>query len=284
MSYDLEVLQELKIPKAAEKIYLDTKPAGMSWKDGFGKYQGCCPALANMYDSSVQEMLDKTELEQKEFILESARELFLLEDRMVFKNNKKYIAFGSFQYADAYRHVCYTKEKIVDPEKNQAFVLVTGIEIPAYMMGFLVQTKNNISSQHDLNHLNQLPQNTLHFSNVNLHAEQYKINLSDREEECLFLMLRGHTAKSMASVLNLSVRTIEFHTDKLKIKLSSTRKSQLLKTAVQLGYLNLVPGRFLNGVGAHTQVRPYRVNSNGGFWPGCRVSLLHSGRGSRPRV
>ncbi len=131
---------------------------------------------------------------------------------------------------------------------NQNFVLVTGIEIPQYMMGFLIQTKSNHASQSHFNNSNNLPKNTLHFSNINLSAAQYQIDLSDREEECLFLMLRGHTAKSIASVLNLSVRTIEFHTDKLKIKLNSTRKSQLLKTAIDLGYLNLIPQRFLVGL------------------------------------
>lgn len=248
MLSDLGLLKELKIPKIAEKIYLETRPAGLSWKDELGRYQGCCPALAKMYESHIQDMLGQTELEQKEFIPESARALFLLEDQHVFKNNQKYIAFGSFQYADAYRHVCYTKEKIFDQEQNQSFVLVTGIEIPKYMMGFLIQTKSNHASQSHFNNSNNLPKNTLHFSSINLSAAQYQIDLSDREEECLFLMLRGHTAKSIASVLNLSVRTIEFHTDKLKIKLNSTRKSQLLKTAVDLGYLNLIPQRFLIGL------------------------------------
>ena len=247
-SYDLQALRELNIPSYAEKIYLETSPAGISWKDETGRYVGCCPSLAKMYDSSIDQMLGKDELEQKDIILESARALFTQEDQHIFKNNKKYIAFGSFQYADSARHVCYTKEKFFDEKQNKSFVLVTGIEVPKYIMSFLISSQNQSAMyQHSPQEL-QIT-NTLHFSNANLTAEKYGITLSDREEECLFLILRGHTAKSVAQVLNLSVRTIEFHSDKLKEKLDSSRKNQLIKTAIELGYLNLIPQRFLMNSG-----------------------------------
>jgi DNA-binding CsgD family transcriptional regulator len=240
--YQLKGLQELNIPAYAEKIYRETAPAGLSWKDENGKYMGCCLSLSRMYDDSVQNMQGKTELEQKSILPDSARALFNSEDLHVFQTNKKYIAFASFHYADAHRHVCYTKEKFFDEAQQKSFVLVTGIELPQYIMNFLIH-----SAPQDL--YKSRPQlenfNGLHFSNINLTSMQNGITLSEREEECLFLILRGHSAKSIANILNISERTAEFHTDNLKNKLDCHRKTHLLKTAIDLGYLTLIPDRFM---------------------------------------
>ena len=250
MSPDLHLglLKELKIPKIAEKIYLETKPAGLSWKDEFGRYQGCCPALAKMYESHIQDMLGQTELEQKEFIPESARALFLLEDQHVFKNNQKYIAFGSFNYADKRRHVCYTKEKIFDPKQNRHFVLAVEIEIPEYLMGFLVWNNSQGLDDSLIRSLNQHPGNYqgLYFSNINLKAHQQNLGLSKREEDYLFFMLRGQSAKEIAKNLNISIRTAEFHAENLKSKFGVNKKSELCKAAIDLGYLNFVPESLVN--------------------------------------
>ncbi len=69
--------------------------------------------------------------------------------------------------------------------------------------------------------------------------------LTPREEECLYLILRGHTAKGMARVLEVSVRTVEFHVDNLKRKLKCFRKNQLVHTAIAQGYFTHIPERFL---------------------------------------
>jgi DNA-binding CsgD family transcriptional regulator len=242
-AYNLEALKEQGIPEYAEKIYQTNALAGLSWKDGQGRYQGCCPSLAKMYDSSFETMNQKDELEQKDIVVESARALFKSEDEFVFNTDKKYIAFGSFEYADQARHVCYTKETFFDSQKNQKFVLVTGIEIPPYIMEFLSKTHASGIAQKGPSEL-QI-KNALLFSTANLNAEKHGILLSDREEECLFLMLRGHTAKGIAQILNISFRTAEYHSNNLRKKLGCSRKSTLVKTAIDLGYLNLVPQRFL---------------------------------------
>ncbi|HEX2548820.1 MAG TPA: LuxR C-terminal-related transcriptional regulator [Gammaproteobacteria bacterium] len=70
--------------------------------------------------------------------------------------------------------------------------------------------------------------------------------LSNRELECLFLQLRGKTAKQMAMVLGLSKRTIEDYLDNIKSKLGCHNKAEVLVTAIALKYQHYIPKSLLN--------------------------------------
>ncbi len=71
------------------------------------------------------------------------------------------------------------------------------------------------------------------------------VNLSVRELECLFLQLRGNTAKRIAEKLGLSKRTIESYFDTIKMKLGCQNKSELLITAMRGGYHRHIPKSLL---------------------------------------
>ena len=70
-------------------------------------------------------------------------------------------------------------------------------------------------------------------------------NLSAREVECLFYILRGKTAKEVAKILCLSCRTVESHIDNMKYKFGVTRKTQLIEKAIMKGYINVLPKSLL---------------------------------------
>ncbi len=78
-------------------------------------------------------------------------------------------------------------------------------------------------------------------NNYNYHQE----NLSAREIECLFYILRGKSAKDVGKILHLSYRTIEDHIASIKYKLNVTRKAQLIEKAINQGYMNVLPQSFL---------------------------------------
>lgn len=63
--------------------------------------------------------------------------------------------------------------------------------------------------------------------------------LTQRERECLELLLQGKTAKETASALSLSPRTIESYLETTKKKLKCTNKGQLFTTAEVLKKLEL---------------------------------------------
>lgn len=67
------------------------------------------------------------------------------------------------------------------------------------------------------------------------------MQLSPRQLECLFFLLRGKTYKEIARILELSPRTIEKHVDILKEKFSSQSKNELINNAIEKGFMYLIP-------------------------------------------
>ncbi|MBA3662364.1 MAG: helix-turn-helix transcriptional regulator [Gammaproteobacteria bacterium] len=70
-------------------------------------------------------------------------------------------------------------------------------------------------------------------------------DLSIRELECLFCVLRGMTAKSIGELFNLSKRTIETYIENIKNKFGCRTKSELFIIAITNHYLNIIPSQQL---------------------------------------
>jgi len=65
-------------------------------------------------------------------------------------------------------------------------------------------------------------------------SEQVKIDISKREIECLFYLMKGKSARETGTLLNLSQRTVEYYLNCLKEKLHCTRKSELIEAVFNL--------------------------------------------------
>jgi DNA-binding CsgD family transcriptional regulator len=75
----------------------------------------------------------------------------------------------------------------------------------------------------------------------------FKKNIfSQRELECLFFLLRGKTAKTIAKMLLISHRTVEDHCEQIKFKLECQTKSEVIEKAISLGFFNILPKSLLN--------------------------------------
>ncbi len=72
------------------------------------------------------------------------------------------------------------------------------------------------------------------------------IGLSTRELECLFLQIRGKTAKEIAEILKLSKRTVEYYIDNMKTKFGCFNKAELLTAAMSHGYQYHIPKTLLH--------------------------------------
>ena len=64
--------------------------------------------------------------------------------------------------------------------------------------------------------------------------------LSQREKECLKLMIRGNTAKQIAHLLHLSPRTVESYFENMKNKLSCFSKQELFSVAKSFDEIGLL--------------------------------------------
>lgn len=66
-------------------------------------------------------------------------------------------------------------------------------------------------------------------------------NLSKREVECLFYLVRGKSMKTVAKILGLSPRTIETYLARLKEKINCYNKSDLIEFAIKEGFADMMP-------------------------------------------
>lgn len=73
-------------------------------------------------------------------------------------------------------------------------------------------------------------------------------NLSKRQIECLFHLLRGQSANDIAITLNIGKRTAETHIDAIKCKLGCDTKSQLIDKALSVGLLNYIPSSLIHRI------------------------------------
>jgi len=57
--------------------------------------------------------------------------------------------------------------------------------------------------------------------------------LSNKQVECLYLLMRGLSAREIANVMGISKRTVESYMDIMKTKLHCQRKVDLIEIALQ---------------------------------------------------
>jgi len=67
--------------------------------------------------------------------------------------------------------------------------------------------------------------------------------LTDREREILQLIAEGHATKKIATLLNLSVRTVQNHRAHIMEKLGMHNRSELIKYAIEKGIVELATKR-----------------------------------------
>lgn len=70
-------------------------------------------------------------------------------------------------------------------------------------------------------------------------------NLSPRQEECLFWLLRGKSTKEIASLLKVSKRTCEHYIEIIKEKSNTSSKSELIDTSLGKGFASNLPKHWL---------------------------------------
>lgn len=78
-----------------------------------------------------------------------------------------------------------------------------------------------------------------------IHKKLIDIELTQREEECLFYIVRGKSAKMIGKILNISPRTVEGYIESLKHKLNCTNKTDLVDAAIRTGFIDIIPNSLL---------------------------------------
>lgn len=75
---------------------------------------------------------------------------------------------------------------------------------------------------------------------IGIKKEILSAKISPRERECLRFYLQGYSAKEIAGLLEISMRTVEYHIENLKIKLCAFSKRELIQKSEELRYLGIL--------------------------------------------
>lgn len=66
-------------------------------------------------------------------------------------------------------------------------------------------------------------------------------NLTIKQEQCLFLLIRGKSIKQIGKILNKSKTTIEFHVEAIKNKFNCQSKTEVIEKAIDGNYMYNIP-------------------------------------------
>ncbi|MGO1002729.1 helix-turn-helix transcriptional regulator [Lysobacter sp. CA196] len=133
-----------------------------------------------------------------------------------------------------WRAFLIVKKPFFDQETNIRGVLFHGTDITAINAGALGSYFGN-PGPHQAS-INSQPQTG------QVHADpEADIDMTRREYEVLFFLLRGGTSKRIAELLSISSRTVEQYIDVLKDKFEVLTKPDLIEKAINKGYLYVIP-------------------------------------------
>lgn len=216
-------------------------PGYIGWKDVNFEHQGCNLNLARVlglqYPEEIIGLTDSSIQPQDEAQIQFHRQNdeLALGGQIIKAIHRSTSPFNGAYY-------CFTKKPLLN-EKN---------EIQGVLYHCLEFNDREFFSR-----LRELEKNSIFEdalpSHYYLDAHHNPYQLSPRELETLFLLLRGKTAKQIAEVLNLSKRTVESYIEQIKNKFGCHNKAEVLYLAMTQGYLNMIPQRFLDGC---TEPRP----------------------------
>jgi DNA-binding CsgD family transcriptional regulator len=211
---------------------IDQLPGCLAWKDKDFRYLGCNNNLARSHKlQSASKILG---LKDEDLVtVEASLEFYRKYDQIAL-SGKAVKILHSEGSPDANKSYLLEKKPLRNNEGQIMGLIYYCNELPDSNVLSILQAIDKKVCPADFL--------TTHY---NVGSAENPFNLSTRELECLFCILRGMTAKKCGEIIGLSKRTIEFYIDNIKNKLGCSSKSELLVVAVQAGYMNLVLPRFL---------------------------------------
>lgn len=158
---------------------------------------------------------------------------FIHQDELVKAKKKPIYFIGFYEYNNnEWKTVFGKKYPIINSEGTPIAIVSQFDEISNYN---LIDTYRFMSKSQK-----RFKKNMKQFGYI-LEDNHILEHLTNREAECLFFLLRGKTSKSIATLLNLSVRTVEYYIENIKNKMRCNGKEELIEKAINEGYLNIIP-------------------------------------------
>lgn len=165
----------------------------------------------------------------QDFLWSDFSELYQREERATIAGENQVSLVPSLDLAGNDVLFFSTRELITDDKNNPLGILCQARQI---------KHKSSLELSNLL--FNTMPKKEkvkpLYFSRLELVR-----SLTQTEQECLFFLVRGHSAKMIADRLCRTKKTIEYHVENLKQKFHATSKFDLVTQAIHEGYLYQIP-------------------------------------------
>ena len=204
---------------------LNTLPGAIGYKDKYSVYIAGNQQLASyMGYEHAEKITGLTDANTKSEMSALASQ-FVEQDKEVMQTGERqHIDIGYYPNGDLQIHFS-VKKQLRDNNNKTIGTVFTCFELqPTFLshlyQDLMIETKPSLFT-------------------IGGHYDDY--HLTKRESECLFYLIRGWTAKTIAKKLNLSNKTIECYIDRIKNKLDCPNKSSLIEKSIQLGFIFNIP-------------------------------------------
>ena len=167
---------------------------------------------------------------------------FIEQDQRVFTSKKVVKELIYAQYANGQPYVFYNERYPIVNSQNEVIAIwcaatdITNINIIDFSMAYTQLTDYYLNGKSKRQFIINLSDDS---------DDTDENELSKRQYQCIYYLLRGYSAKQIANQLGISSRTVETHIHRLKVKYQCTSKSQLIETVLSHGFLNTISSRFL---------------------------------------
>lgn len=164
---------------------------------------------------------------------------FIEQDKLVLRTKKLHQSIEIMRYSDGNLYSFLSQKNLLRDENQQIF----GILFVGAMLSDVMIEKILTVTQHRffIGNISKKQPNIYTITE----SQNNSLNLSKRQQESLFFLLRGKTAKEIGEFLNISTRTVQAHIDQLKRKFDCFSRSQLIEKAIAEEYWFNVPKSIL---------------------------------------
>lgn len=169
--------------------------------------------------------------------LEGAADAFLQQDQQTLQRQRsRFVDVLSYQGGTP-RVILAEKSCLVDTDGKPFALLFHGSDLTDRVFGQI-----GALLEHHVGQARRPKHAPISYA---IEAPAQRRALSAREEECLFFLLRGHTARRIAQKLFLSTRTVEGYIEQLKNAFGAASKTALVEQALAEGYGHFLPASLL---------------------------------------
>lgn len=162
-------------------------------------------------------------------------DLFRSQDQIVMQQDQHMKVLDIHPFAGKeWKIYIFTKSPLRDEDDNIIGTMFHGQDITCI---------SNIDFGSLVSKISQLAHDSSDEDRINFKIDKDRrdIELTPRQSQVLFFLLRGKTGVQVANILGISVRTFQEHLDLLKQKFRAQNKFELIDKAISNGYLNNIP-------------------------------------------